>query len=477
MRLLSDILYRTARRFPSRPALSDPNQALDYRDLARCAAGVAHALRKAGLVPGDRVCLLLPNSVEFVVAHFGVLSAGGVSVPCEPSIGRANLEAIERDCAPRFVLRPGALEAGGWIEPRDEPPDPGCQAGDVATLMYTTGTTGRPKGVMLRHENVLAALRNISGFIGYTPEDKEVVALPLSHNFGLGHLYCNLMNGCEVHVEPGLTRIGRLLRKIEAMPATGFPTTPAGIDMLLDRYGAAFASHARALRFVVIDSAPLAPERVVQLRAALPRTRILVYYGLTEASRSTFIDFNAAGPGKYRSVGKPMPGIEMRLSDAGEILIRGPTVTPGYWNDPARTAQALREGWLHSGDLGRFDSDGYLEVVGRLEEVVNVGGYKVNPQEVEGVLAQFPGVSAAGVFGHNRVEAAIVCSTPVELEDLVRHCRAHLEPYKVPTAIHRVATLPRTETGKLLRRNLAARFAVAETGPVLETPTSEKVPC
>jgi long-chain acyl-CoA synthetase len=478
MRLLSDILDETARRLPDRPALSDPDEALTYGELAARAALVAQALRREGLVPGDRVCLVLPNGVEFVVAHFGVLGAGGVSVPCDHAISPTNLAAVEADCTPRLTLRPGDLAARGWFEGRGpvREPDPRREAGDLATLMYTTGTTGRPKGVMLGHDNVFAALRNICNFIGYTAEDREVITLPLSHNFGLGQLYCNLMNGGRVHIEPGLARVGRVLRMISDLPATGFPTTPAGIGLLLDRYKPVLIERARALRFLVINSAPLAPERVGELRAALPATRIMVYYGLTEASRSTFIDFNAVGPDKYRSVGRPMPGVRIRLTDAGEIAIRGPTVTQGYWNDVGRTVQTVREGWLHTGDLGRIDADGYLEITGRLEDVVNVGGYKVNPQEVEAVLERFPGVVAAGVFGRTRVEAAVVGGTGLDLVALLEHCRKHLEPFKVPAVFHGVSDLPRTDTGKLKRRDLAAFVANALASPQA-APQPQEPPC
>ena len=255
------------------------------------------------------------------------------------------------------------------------------------------------------------------------------------------------MNGGQVYTEPGLTRVGRVLRKLRDLPATGFPNTPAGIGMLLDRFGDAFVEHARHLRYIVINSAPLPPERVVQLRQRLPGTRILVYYGLTEASRSAFIDFDSVGPEKYASVGRPMAGVEMRLTPEHEILIRSPAVTPGYWNDAVRTSQAIRDGWLSTGDLGRFDEEGYLYITGRLQDMINVGGYKVNPQEVEDVLVCFPGVVAAGAFGVDHVEAALVCREAIDERLLVEHCRARLEPFKVPSRFHRVDDLPRTDTG------------------------------
>lgn len=476
MRLLADILHDTARRWPHQTAVSDPTEAVTYRELSQRAIAVAHGLQQSGLQPGDRVCLVLPNSVEFAVAHFGVLTAGGISVPCEAAISAANLAAVQADCTPRFTLHPSDLLQRGWGKGPQEPPDAGNSPSDVAALMYTTGTTGRPKGVMLTHDAVFAALRNISRFIGYTCEDKEVVVLPLSHNFGLGHLYCCLMNGGEVYTESGLTRIRRVLGKLRDLPATGFPTTPAGIGMLLDRFGAAFLEHARHLRYIVIDSAPLAPERVAQLRESLPRTRILVYYGLTEASRSTFIDFNTVGPQQYGSVGKPMAGVEIRLTAQQEILIRSPALTAGYWNDSGRTRRTIRNGWLATGDLGHLDKDGYLYIEGRLQDNLNVGGYKVNPQEVEDVLAGFPGVKVAGVFGADRVEAALVCSGEITEQALIEHCRARLEPYKVPMRFHYVQSLPRTNTGKLKRAELSG--LISENGTRMQARNDpEGQPC
>jgi long-chain acyl-CoA synthetase len=438
--------------------------------------GVAQGLLQTGVRVGDRVCLVLPNSVEFAVAHFGVLTAGGISVPCDATISEVNLAAVQADCAPRLTLRPGDIARRGWLTAPAALPVPQREPGDVAALMYTTGTTGRPKGVMLTHDTVYAALRSISRFIGYTPLDKEVVVLPLSHNFGLGHLYCNLMNGGEVYTEPGLTRVGRVLRKLRDLPATGFPGTPASIGMLLDRFGDAFVEHAHGLRFMVINSAPLPPERAAQLRLRLPRARILVYYGLTEASRSTFIDLNSTGPDKYASVGRPMAGVVVRLTPEHEVLIRSPALTPGYWNDPARTRQTIREGWLHTGDLGRFDQDGFLYITGRVGDVINVGGYKVNPQEVEDVLTAFPGVTSAGVFGVDCVEAALVCDAALDEQALVAHCRARLEPFKVPTRFHRVDSLPHTDTGKLKRAELSA-LSTAKARPAFASSIPGALPC
>lgn len=454
MRLLSDIVVRGAERFADREAIADPATSWSYAELYDAAARVAGWLAARGLRPGDRALVKLPNSVRFAAAHFGVLLAGGVSVPCDAAASADTLAAIAASCTPRLRLDEGAIEEALAARPIAAP-KPERAPDDVAALLYTTGTTGRPKGVILTHANTLAALDNICGFIGYTPADREVVVLPLSHSFGLGHVYCNLMSGGAVYTEPGMTRVNRVLNKIEAWGATGFPGAPLGYGILMDRYGEVFARKCRGLRFIVINSAPLPPERAAQLRSLLPDVDLMVYYGLTEASRSTFISLSREGPDYYRSVGRPMPGVRLRIASNGEVLIGGPTVTQGYWGEPELTAAALREGWLHTGDVGRLDERGFLFVTGRLKDLINVGGYKVSPEEVERVLLQHDAVLDAGVFGEGRVEAALVAARPLDLAELSRYCYAKLEPYKAPVRFHTIAAVPRSDTGKIKRAALA----------------------
>ncbi|MEM9227300.1 MAG: AMP-binding protein, partial [Verrucomicrobiota bacterium] len=247
---LTQLITEQARLRPKAEAVSDPELTLTYGELDWQVRCVAHGLRSEGLQPGERVVLALPNGVAFIVAHFGILAAGGISVPCEPGISEANLEAVSSSCQPRVVLRESVDVLEKWIQ-QGKAGDIHIsgQAEDIAALMYTTGTTGKPKGVMLTHANVLSALRNITQFVSYTQDDREVVVLPLSHNFGLGHVYCNLLSGGAVYTEPGLTRVGRVLNKIESWGATGFPGTPLGFAMLADRYREVFRQKASNLRF------------------------------------------------------------------------------------------------------------------------------------------------------------------------------------------------------------------------------------
>ncbi|WP_189515042.1 class I adenylate-forming enzyme family protein [Cerasicoccus arenae] len=450
---LSDIIVQGALHWPTREAVADASGSLTYAELAEQSARVAAWLVGEGIRPGDRVAVHLPNSVRFVVAHFGVQSAGAVSVPLDPALTPPQVAAIIASAEPKCSL--DANSSWGEIEAATPLVSPvNCAADDLAALMFTTGTTGQPKGVMLTHANIFAALRNIVDFIGYTEQDREVITLPLSHNFGLGHVYCNLLAGGAVYLEPGLARVGRVLKAIKEFGATGFPTTPLGIALLLDRYGEAFAERAQRLRFMVVNSAPLPPERAAQLQALLPQLNVLVYYGLTEASRSTFISLTREGPGRYRSVGRPMKDVDLQLDADGQVLIGGPTVTPGYWRDLAATESALSAGVLHTGDLGRFDADGYLYITGRIDDIINFGGYKINPLAVERVLEQFPGLSECAVVGSDSVVAYYVAASELDADALTQYCRGQLQVYETPTQFVRIDHLPRTESGKLKRKVL-----------------------
>lgn len=460
MNVLQDIVLNGAERFPDREAISDAGKAFSYGQLAEASRRIASWLRKGGIRPGERVLLMLPNGVDFVAAHFGILMAGGISVPIEANASPATLSYIYESCTPRAHLDTGNIAEA--LSAREEALPVGERGPhDLAALLYTTGSTGRPKGVMLSHANSLAAIHNIIDFVKYSRDDREVVILPLAHSFGLGHVYCNLSCGGAVHIEQGLTRVGRVLRKVADWGATGFPGTPFGFAMLMDNYREVFAERCRNLRFVVINSAPLPPAEAARICECLPDVDLMVYYGLTEASRSAFISHSQCGPARYASVGRAMPGIEISLSAADEVLIRGPTVAQGYWNEPKLTAQAFREGYLHTGDQGRLDEDGFLYITGRIGDLINVGGYKVHPAEVEKVLLQHEAVSDACAFGSDLVEAAIVTCGDVSLIELSQFCHQRLEPFKVPARIHAVDAIARSETGKILRHTVATQCRTA----------------
>ena len=503
---LVDVVFGTADARASAVAVADAGTSLSYADLATDVAGVATTLARAGIKPGDRVIVQFPNSVDFVRAHFGVLAAGCVSVPVDAGAPATTVTAIARDSqsaaacifggAPAIVAEQLTRNGVRFVQTFGENVAPQWRAegatsraairpgrgDDLACILYTTGSTGSPKGVPLRHRHVIAAIENIRQYLRYTPDDREVVILPVSHSFGLGHLYCNLRSGGAVRLEPGMAKVGRVLRQLQEFGATGFPGTPLGFGLLIDRYTDAFRELARRLRFIVINSAPLPPARAKQLRDLLPETELHVYYGLTEASRSTFICLNNVPPSHFRSVGKPMRNVDLRVEDAaglpvpagvsGQVSIAGPTVPEEYWNSPSETAHGFKDGRLITGDLGYVDEQGFLFLNGRLKDQINVGGLKVTPQQVEHVLEAHPSVAEAAVTGvqwppgsEDEIVVALVVrergTTGDIAEPLRDACRRELEPHKVPARFFAVDALPRAETGKLVRpkvRQLAERM-------------------
>ena len=507
MWVVPDIVKTSAERYGDRLAIADPGTQMSYSELAASVFGLSQFLRKEGLQDGDRVAIALPNSVRFIESHLGIITAGGISVPLDFGIAENNFIRICENCAPRFLIadkvsmqRVGIAAETNCLERiflygnefngdgskivlnleneifcarSTNPTNAKVDSGSVASLMYTTGTTGRAKGVPLMHSNIEAALRNICNFIGYSKNDREIVILPLSHNFGLCHVYCNLLNGGAVYTENGLARVGRVLKKLSKFGATGFPGTPTGFGLLIDKYAPVLAEHGKGLRFSVINSAPLPPERTAQLHSLLPDLNILVYYGLTEASRSTFISLSKIGPKYYRSVGRPMPnlsveilensGLKVEQGGIGEIVISGPTVVDGYWNNPDLNRITFKDGKIHTGDLGYIDPDGNLFITGRMKDFINVGGYKINPIEVEDVIIKYNGIEDVGVTGveglfgmtGDSVVAGIVVEDKAwDANALEKYCLKHLEKFKIPVAFLRIDTIPRTNTGKARRKEL-----------------------
>jgi long-chain acyl-CoA synthetase len=333
--------------------------------------------------------------------------------------------------------------------------------------MFTSGSTGRSKGVVLPHAATLFTIDNLIERLAYSSAERELITLPISHSFGLGHVYCNLFSGGAVRLEQGLLNLKRVFAGLTDFHPTGFPGTPQGFGMLIDRTGPLLAKSGAGLRFIVIDSAPMPRERTAQLQALLPDTEIFFYYGLTEASRSTLISLTNAPAELRDSVGPAMPGVEIALAaETSEVLIRGPHLAAGYWRDPELTRATMGDGWLRTGDIGRLDEQSNLFIVGRLKELINVGGHKVDPAEVDAVIAGSGLVQDAATCGlptasGEVVACAVVSEGPIDETALVEACAGRLEGYKIPTLWFQVAEIPRTETGKTKRQALAADLAAA----------------
>ncbi len=413
--------------------------------LARCSAAVrggARWLLDLGLRPGDRVALFGENSITFSVAYFAIHAAGGIAVPIGSDVSAESVRQALEDCAPSLVLAENPSNAAApaartlpapeqWAA-SDAPFEPRCSGENPADLLFTTGTTGSRKGVLLSHGNIASAATNINAFVGTLADDIEVVPIPLSHSFGLGRL-----------------RWRRLV-------------------------GIRFAEVGTHVRYLELGSAALSPEDRRFLIETLPTTRICHHYGLTEASRAAFCELHRDWA-RPDCIGRPAPNVEIRIADeqgrslpaseVGEILVRGDMVMQGYWQQPELTSSTLRDGWFRSGDEGWMDDDGYLYLRGRKGDVINVGGLKVAPHEIERRLCEIPGVREAacigapdprGVLGQV-VKAFIVSDAEPSELGIAERLRRVLPEHELPRLFERVAALPKTESGKIKRAELRAR--------------------
>jgi long-chain acyl-CoA synthetase len=485
-------LLRTAQRYPGRPALRLGADVWTYAQLDDASARVATYLRLCGVSAGDRVGVMLPNVPQFAVVYFGILRSGAVVVPMNPLLkareidyylddsaavgmlswhdvaGEAAVGAQRADSVSLIIEPARFAEALGTYEPT-----PGFvdrDGSDTAVILYTSGTTGQPKGAELTHDNLLANVDvTASTLLGLGPDDVVFGALPLFHSFGQ-----TVALNCAVSVGACLTLLprfdaARALEILERDSVTVFAGVPTMYGELLQ------AAHATdrqlpALRVCVSGGAALPVELLHRFEARFAAT-ILEGYGLSETSPVACFNH----PDRRRkpgTIGTPIQGVEMRVVDAdrnevgpgviGEIAIRGHNVMKGYWRRPEATDEVIADGWFHTGDLGRRDTDGYYSIVDRTKDMVIRGGFNVYPREVEEVLYEHPAVAEAAVLGmaHRTLGEEVVAvvalrpgatATPEELRD---HVKNQLAAYKYPRQVWIVDALPKGPTGKIHKRSL-----------------------
>jgi long-chain acyl-CoA synthetase len=491
-----------ARRQPGAPALSWHKTTWNYADLAGAMARVADALQARSVAAGDRVALLLKNSPQFAAAYYGVLAAGAAAVPLNVQERAVVLARQIEHCGAKLVLAdPTHVEfaelskqlaaAGVALLPvtvQDAPegrdvfceslgaptqrgPTPELTAQSLACIIYTSGTTGRPKGVMLSHGNLASNARTIANYLDIRADDKVMCPLPFHFSYGMSVLNSNLAAGAHVVLEDNLAFPQQLMKRLQEEAITAFAGVPSTYSLLLGRTQFADFDLSR-LRYVTQAGGAMPRKQIELLRAVLPRARVFVMYGQTEATaRLTYLAPEKLDE-KIGSVGQALPGVEIEIRDAsgspvpvgetGELVARGPNVMLGYWNDAEMTARSLRDGWLHTGDLAHRDAEGYLFIDGREVEMIKVGAFRVSPQEVEEVLAALPGVQEVAVTGlpddllGQAIKAVIVpkAEGAPTVMTVKAHCRAHLATYKIPKIVEFAAELPRTASGKVQRYKL-----------------------
>jgi amino acid adenylation domain-containing protein len=505
--LVHESLTRSAVRNPQKVALVCDGQRLTFAELDEMSDRLGNALVDAGVRRGDRVAIHLHNSVEAVVGVYAALKAGGAFVFIDASTKPDRLRRILKDCRPTALLvgdRTGCEESLELLEavpsltccilcgshepapdarlrrfqeiqidsPATALPLIGTQL-DLACLVYTSGSTGEPKAVMCDHGNADFVGTSIMTYLENREDDVVLGVLPLSFSYGLYQLLTTVKFGGTLVLERSFVYPALILRRIQEERVTGFPGVPTIFATLLQMDRSAF--DLSSLRYISNAASALSPGQVRQLQAAFAGVALYSMYGLTETARALYLPPSqlASRPG---SVGIPIPGTEAWIEDAdgrrlgagqtGELVVRGPHVMRGYWESPEATAQRFRPGAVpgerlcYTGDLFRMDEEGYFHFISRKDDIIKCRGEKVAPREVEDVLHMLPGVIAAVVgvpdpIAGQAIKAFIVCQgDPLTEAEVVAHCRAYLEDFKVPRYIEFGSELPTTPSGKISKIGL-----------------------
>jgi acyl-CoA synthetase (AMP-forming)/AMP-acid ligase II len=477
-------------------AIAVPNgTSLTYGQLRDQVSAAAESLAQLGLGRGDRIALVLPNSPETIVMFLAAATTG-TAAPLNPAYKEDEFrfflqdtqakalvvppgqgEAARRALAPGVSLVEAGLDGAGIVLESSSPRARSRSANgpgddDEALVLHTSGTTSRPKLVPLRQRNLFASAENIALTYRLSVDDVAMCVMPLFHIHGLmASTMATFSSGGTVVVPPGFDAMA-FWPAIRDQGATWYSAVPTMHQMLLLRNRGERPAGAEKLRFIRSSSSALSPETMRQLESRFGAP-VLEAYGMTEASHQ--MASNPLPPGDRRAgtVGVEtgirigVMGEDARLAPAavrGEVVIMGPTVIDAYANNPEANATSFTDGWFRTGDQGFIDSDGYLSLVGRLKEMINRGGEKIAPREIDDVLLQHPAVAEAVAFGvphaawGEEVAAAVVLKGPATEKELIAFARERLADHKVPKKLYLVEQIPRTATGKIQRRSVAEAF-------------------
>ncbi|HET7522997.1 MAG TPA: FadD3 family acyl-CoA ligase [Acidimicrobiales bacterium] len=469
---IPEMVLSAADRFGDAEAVVDGPLRLSFNDVVeriRCAAG---AFASLGVDKGDRVAIWAPNSAEWIVAAFGLLTAGGVLVPVNTRFKAEEAgDIIARSGAKAVLVQKGFLgqdyTAPAGIPVIDLKSDflsSGCPfertviGADISDIIFTSGTTGRPKGAMMNHRQTLRMYEEWATLADLREGDRYLQINPYFHTFGLkAGLITSFLRGATMLPVPAFD-LETVVNLIERERVTMLPGPPTLYHSLLTVRDRAKLS---TLRAGVTGAADIPVELVRRIHDELPFQTLMTGYGLTEAGNVTLSRPGDSFESVATTAGLPCDGVEVRIADDGEVLVRGYGIMQGYLDEPEATARAIDdEGWLHTGDLGNLDDAGRLRIVGRKKDMFIVGGFNAYPAEIEGFLLEHPAVAQAAVIGvpDERLgqvgKAFVVAKTAVSEDDLLAWCRERMAGFKAPRSIEFLDALPLNATGKVMKDQL-----------------------
>ena len=485
MKAIYEFLELSAEKYPNKIAITDDTASITYNELLKKSKFVSNSIRDV-IKCGQSVSLLSENSISFIIAYFGILMAGGIVHIVPPNSSDKQLQFQIEKVKPviivcsetlvdkitrnqyKHILISELINNSSKINHNDIHD----KFNEVSSVIFTSGTTGTPKGVKLKHENIIFVTKNIIKIIGVRSDDVEINPLQLSHSFGLGCLHTTIAQGATSIIFRNSINLKEIIDAVTINKATGFVGVPATFQKILLNYKEEFKEAGKNFHYLLTNSAPMPKDDVQEIIDLFPLTDFFTYYGLTEASRSTFLLFNNDIT-KIESVGKPAPNVEIKIitnngntsnqHEIGEVLINGPNVIDEYWAGTAEESK-INDGWLATGDLGFFDNDGYLYLKGRKDDIINVGGEKVSPTEIELAIKQLDKIQDVGVIGvtdktFGEIPVAfIVTKVNLETNEILAHCIKTLERYKIPQNFIFIDSVPKNESGKIERSALKEMY-------------------
>lgn len=472
---VEELIYRHSQENPEDIAIIDGENKVNYAELWKHI--VSASAYFSNFSRQERVIVSASKSVDFIYTYFGVHLAGLICVPIDSETNAVRLERILTIAKPSLIIGILNHSEGHNVIPFSEIEENKKtteyilpKAEDIADLLFTTGTTGLPKGVALSFQNEFAAAMNINQFIGNSINDVELMALPISHSFGLGRIRCVLSKGATLVMLGSFASMKKFYKTFEEQHITGFGMVPASWAYILKMSGERIGKFADQIKYIEIGSAFMSAENKYKLMSLLPKTRICMHYGLTEASRSAFISFQD-DKNHLDSVGKASPntdikifnerGIPVKDGDKGEICVKGKHVCSKYWGLSVENFRKDFFGdYFRTGDWGYKDIEGYIHMVSRLKEIINVGGKKVSPIEVEEALNTIEGIDESACISiHDDVLGEVVKAFVVgrdipDAKEIKTILMKKLENYKVPAFIEQIKEIPKTQNGKIQRLKL-----------------------
>lgn len=469
-------LENNVKNHPEKVAIIDDGHHLTFQELSQKVQDFSSIV--ATLSENDVISLISENSAEFLIAYLGIVNSGRIAhlIPTEISeqnlknqLKSANCDAVicsstVKKNLSNFISIKVPLFEFDELSSKSASGVKTLKKNDLAYLIYTSGTTAEPKGVAVSHAMTEFTTKNIVRILDYFKSDIDLLPLPLYHSFGLGCFHTSLCVGSTLVLLKNANNLQNILESLKKHSATTLAVIPATLTKLLQFDTNILEDHFSNTRLIMTNSTPIPKNTVLKFKEILKKGHLATYYGLTEASRSTFMIFDEASH-REESVGKAAPGVDVKIvndpdddSKTGEVWIKGNNVIKKYWNNP-NADKKIVNGWLRTGDVGYFDEEQYLFLIGRNDDMINVGGEKIAPYEIEETIKQISGVEDVVAFGIKHevfgqtIKLNIVKSKDSDLDKskILTHCMKNLEKFKIPTKIDFVESIPKTDYGKVKR--------------------------